>query len=246
MSATPRLILHRYAASHPCRAVQAALKYKGLEYELDDIVPGTRLDELQEHYGPGNTTLPGMLIGDDAVHTSVAIMRRLEELAPSPTLYPAPRADAVRAAEEWGDGELQDLGRRLPWGVLRFRPQAMGTFGGGGELDPAGIDGALGFTYRAWRYHRISAARLADDIAGLPALLDHVDALAGEGVIGGDEPNAADLQIASTLRVLSTIGDLDAIFAGRPALALAHRWFPKWHGHTPAGSFPASVMGLAT
>ena len=44
--------------------------------------------------------------------------------------------------------------------------------------------------------------RLAEDLAGLPAKLDHVDALADDGVIGGEQPTAADLQIGATLRVL--------------------------------------------
>jgi glutathione S-transferase len=242
MAATPRLVLHRYAASHPCQAVQAALKLKGLEYERDDVVPGTRLDELEGYYGKGNTTLPGMLIGDEPVHRSVAIMRRLEQLSPEPPLYPAERADAVRAAEEWGDGELQDLGRRLPWGVLRFRPQALGLLSGAGELDPAGIDAALDYTYRAWRYHRISAARLAEDIANLPALLDHADGFVAAGVIGAEEPTAADFQIGATIRVLSQVGDLEPLLRGRPVLGVADRWFRPPHGVVPAGSFPASVM----
>lgn len=242
MATMPRLVLHRYAASHPCHAVQAALKHKGLEYERDDVVPGTRLDELQGYYGEGNTTLPGMLIGDEPVHTSVAIMRRLEELSPDPPLYPPGRADEVRAAEEWGDGELQDLGRRLPWGVLRFRPQALGLLSGGDELDPAGIDAALEYTYRAWRYHRISTARLAEDIAGLPTLLDHADGLVADGVIGADEPTAADFQIGATIRVLTQVGDLAPLLAGRAVMDVADRWFRPPRGVVPAGSFPSSVM----
>jgi hypothetical protein len=34
----------------------------------------------------------------------------------------------VREAERWVDEELQDLGRRLPWGALHFRPEALGRF----------------------------------------------------------------------------------------------------------------------
>jgi glutathione S-transferase len=242
MPAAPRLVLHRYAASHPCQAVQAALKWKGLDYERDDIVPGTRLDELQGYYGEGNTTLPGMLIGDEPVHTSVAIMRRLEQLSPEPPLYPSERADEVRVAEEWGDGELQDVGRRLPWGVLRFRPQAVGLLGGTGELDPGGIDLALDITHRAWGYHRISAARLAEDIVNLPSLLDHADGLLVAGVIGADQPTAADFQIGATIRVLTQVGDLEPLLRGRPVLEVADRWFHPPRGVVPAGAFPSSVM----
>jgi glutathione S-transferase len=242
MPDAPRLVLHRYAMSHPCQAVQAALKFKGLEYERDDVVPGTRLDELQGYYGEGNTTLPGMLIDDEPVHTSVAIMRRLEELEPEPPLYPSDRAEAVREAEEWGDGELQDLGRRLNWGVLRFRPQALGLLGGGDELDPAGIDAALDYTYRAWRYHRVSTARLAEDIAGFPSLLDQADGFVASGAIGTDQPTAADFQIGATIRVLMQVGDLEPLLRGRPVLGVADRWFRPPRGVVPAGSFPASVM----
>ena len=40
------------------------------------------------------------------------------------------------------------------------------------------------------------------DLAALPGLLDQVDAYIADGVLGGDQPNAADLQIAPTIRLL--------------------------------------------
>jgi glutathione S-transferase len=182
--------------------------------------------------------VPGLLVDGEAVHGSVAILEKLEELVPEPTLYPAPIAEAVREAERWGDAELQDLGRRLPWGALHFRPEAAGTFGGAGALDPAGTDFAIRAARAAWRYHGISAARLAEDLAGLPGKLDHVDALAADGIVGGETPTAADLQIGATLRVLLTIGDLHPLLAGRPAERIARRWFPDYPGDVPAGAFP--------
>ena len=36
-----------------------------------------------------------------------------------------------------------------------------------------------------WKYHKITAQRLYDDLQGLPAKIDHVDALVADGVIGG-------------------------------------------------------------
>jgi glutathione S-transferase len=180
-----------------------------------------------------------LLVDGEPVHGSLAILDRLERLAPEPSLYPEPMADAVREAERWGDAELQDLGRRLPWGAIHFRPEAMGTFGGAGQLDPAGTDFAIRFARAMWKYHRISAERLAGDLAGLPAKLDHVDELAAEAVVGGPEPTAADLQIGATLRVLLTIGDLRPLIEGRPAEQIARRWFPDYAGDVPAGAFPA-------
>ncbi len=238
MSAQPELVLHGLAPSHPCMTAEAALRHKGLEYERVDFQPGPHIEEMAKIYGEGNTTVPGLLVGGEPVHGSRAILARLEELAPEPPLYPEPMADEVREAERWGDVELQDLGRRLPWGAMHFRPEAMGTFGGGAPLDPAGTDFAIKLTRGTWKYHKISAERLAEDLAGLPAKLDHVDDLAARGVIGGDEPNAADLQIGSTIRILLTLGDVRPLVEGRPGETIALRWFPDYAGDVPAGAFP--------
>jgi glutathione S-transferase len=218
---------------------EAALKLKGLSYERVDFQPGPHIEEMTKRYGEGNTTVPGLMVDDDPVHGSRAILDRLEQIAPEPPLFPAPNADAVREAERWGDEELQDLGRRLPFGAMHFRPESMGTFGGGGQLDPAGTDFAMKLVHRYWKYLGITAARLAEDLTGLPAKLDHVDGLAAEGVVGGDQPTAADLQVGATMRVLLCVGDLRPIMDGRPGETIARRWFPDYPGEIPAGAFPA-------
>jgi glutathione S-transferase len=217
---------------------EAALRLKGLEYEKVAL-PMPHTEEMERLYGAGNSTVPGLTIDEERVHGSLAILARLEQLAPDPPLYPEPIAEGVREAERWGDVELQDLGRRLPWGALHFRPEAMGTFGGAEPLDPAGTDFAIRVLRGMWKYHRISAERLADDLAGLPAKLDHIDALARDGIVGGHEPTAADFQIGATLRVLLTVGDLQPLLDGRPAEDVARRWFPDYAGEVPAGAFPA-------
>jgi glutathione S-transferase len=217
---------------------EAALRLKRLDYEKVTLsVP--HKEEMERLYGDGHTTVPGLMVDDEPVHGSRAILDRLERLVPDPPLYPEPIAGVVREAERWGDAELQDLGRRLPWGAIHFRPEAMGTFGGGGPLDPAGTDFAIRFGRSMWEYHNISAERLAGDLAGLPAKLDHVDELARDGIVGGEQPNAADLQIGSTLRVLLTVADLRPLMEGRPAEELARRLFPNYAGEVPAGAFPA-------
>jgi glutathione S-transferase len=232
------ITLHVLPPSHPCMTVEAALRRKGLEYEKVAL-PMPHTEEMERIYGAGNGTVPGMLIDGEPVHGSIPILERLEQVEPDPPLYPEPIATAVHEAERWGDDELQDLGRRLPWGALHFRPEAMGSFGGSGPLDPAGTDFAIRMLRGMWKYHRISAERLASDLAGLPAKLDHVDELAADGVLGGDEPNAADFQIGATLRVLLTVADLLPLLEDRPAAELARRWFPDYAGEVPAGAFPA-------
>jgi glutathione S-transferase len=106
-------------------------------------------------------------------------------------------------------------------------------------LDPAGTDFAIGLLRGAWKYHKITAQRLYDDLQGLPAKLDHADALVAEGVIGGEEPNAADLQIGATMEVLECVGDLKPLLAGRPGVEFARAWFQGRPGEIPAGAFPA-------
>jgi glutathione S-transferase len=232
----PELVLHVIPPSHPCLTAAAALRLKGLEHERVEFAPGAHVEQMQAIYGEGNHTVPGLLVDGEPVHGSRAILARLEELVPEPSLYPS---EEVREAERWGDEELQDLGRRMPWGALHFRPEAMGTFGGAGPLDGAGTDFAIRFVRGTWKYHGITAARLQEDLAGLPQKLAHVERLAADGVIGGERPNAADLQIGATLRVLLTVGDLRPLLQGGAGERIALRHFPEYQGDVPAGAFPA-------
>ncbi len=241
---TPTLVLHALPPSHPCMTVEAAIRLKGLPYERVDLpMSGEHPQRMAEIYGDGNTTVPGMLIDGEPVHGSRPILARLEELAPQPRLYPS---EEVREAERWGDEELQDLGRRLPWGALHFRPELLAAIGGGEPLDGPGTDYAIRFVRGAWKYHRITAERLAQDLAGLPAKLAHIEDLAQRGVIGGEAPNAADLQIGATVRVLLALGDLAPLLSGSAAerIALAH--FPDGAGRgIPAGAYPAGWVPAA-
>jgi glutathione S-transferase len=237
------LTLHALPPSHPCMTVAAALELKGLEYERIDLAPGPHTEEMARIYGEGRTTVPGLTIDGRPVHGSRAILAELEVLEPEPALYPEPIADRVREAERWGDEELQDLGRRLPWGALWFRPEAMGTYGGGPPLEAEALDYVISALPKWWAYHRISASRLADDLAGLPAKLERVDALAAEGIVDGERATAADLQIGATLRVLVTVGDLKPLIDGRPCERIARRWFADYPGEIPAGAYPAGWVG---
>jgi glutathione S-transferase len=232
----PELVLHVLPPSHPCMTASAALRLKGLEYERVEFVPGQHVEPMQEIYGEGNYTVPGMLVDGEPVHGSRAILERLEALVSEPVLYPS---EEVREAERWGDEEFQDLGRRMPWGALYFRPEAMGTFAGGEPLDGPGTDFAIRFVRGTWKYHKITAERLHEDLAGLPEKLAHVERLAADGVIGGEQPNAADLQIGATLRMLLNLGDLRPLLQGSAGERIARDLFAEYPGEIPAGAFPA-------
>ncbi|EHN08915.1 Glutathione S-transferase zeta class [Patulibacter medicamentivorans] len=238
----PQLTLHALPPSHPCLTVEAALRLKGLEFERIDLsmTARDRPEQVAAIYGEGRHTVPGLLIDGEPVHGSRAILARIEALAPDVApLFPEPIADAVREAERWGDDELQDLGRRLPWGALHFRPEALNSLVGGAPLDPAGTDFAIKFAHVAWKYHGITAVRLHEDLAGLPAKIERIERFAQEGTIGGEQPNAADLQIGATIRILLAVGDLRPLLAGTTAEAIATRFLPPATGEIPAGAYPA-------
>ncbi|CAN5643095.1 hypothetical protein BH10ACT11_BH10ACT11_07110 [soil metagenome] len=245
MSDQPEITVHVLPPSHPCATVRAALEHKGLTYDWVEMDMTGHNEGMEKIYGEGQKTVPGAVIDGEAVHGSVAILRRLEELQAPPPLYPETNGDSVREAEEWGAGGLQDLGRRLPWGALHFRPEAFGILGGAGLLDPAGTDYAIRFIRAGWKYHGISAVQLASDLAGLPEKLAHIDSLVSDGVLGGEEPNAADLQIGATIRVLQSVGDLGPLLEGTAAAGISERFFRQRDSKIPAGAFPAGWVPSA-
>jgi glutathione S-transferase len=239
-AAQPEIVLHVLPPSHPCHAAEAALALKGLRFERVELPIGKHVEEMPKIYGEGRTTVPGMTVDGEPVHGSNAIFERLEQLAPEPPLYPAQLGDKVAEAARWGDEELQDLGRRLPWGALHFRPEMLSIVAGSAEpLDPAGTDYAMRFVRASWKYHAITAVRLAEDLAGLPAKLDAVDAFLADGALGDELPTAAGLQIGSTLRVMALVGDVRPLITARPSWEATQRWFDALPGEIPAGAFPA-------
>ena len=213
-------------ACTPCRprtpaTAEAALRLKGLAYERVDFAPGEHTAQMAESTARATPRCPGPLVDGEPVHGSGAIIERLEALDPEPALYPESIAVAVREAERWGDEELQDLGRRLPWGALHFRPEAMGTFGGAGPLDPAGTDFAIRFVRASWKYHR-DHRRPARRGPRRPARQARPRRRARRGGHHRRRgPNAADLQIGATLRVLPTVGDLRPLIEGRAGERIA-------------------------
>jgi glutathione S-transferase len=95
------------------------------------------------------------------------------------------------------------------------------------------------------RMNQATDATLQADLQALPEMLDRIDAWIADGVLGGDRPNAADLQIAPTILLMSTLADVRPLIAGRPAEAFARKWFDPFPGEIPAGTFPAAWLPAA-
>lgn len=233
--------LYVVPASHPCVAVMKALELKGLAYERVDYMFGISNPFQLARFG--KRTVPGLVAGAEKVAGSRAIMRLLDRLAPEPSL----RTDdpAVAAAEEWGDLTLQEHTRWIALTAVSLAPDAFPSFTEGyrvPSLSGWSLRGLKPFVELEGRLLGHTPARIREDyLPALPADLDHVDALIADGVIGGDEPNAADLQILSSVRLLLNLGDLEPDLAGRPCGRLARELFPDYPGHVPAGTFESPL-----
>jgi glutathione S-transferase len=95
------------------------------------------------------------------------------------------------------------------------------------------------------RMNDVTDATVRADLAELPLHLDHIDELIAAGTLDGDQPNAADLQIAPSLGLLWALEDVRPLLAGRPAEAFAFRWFPRLKASVPAGGLPVEAAAQA-
>jgi glutathione S-transferase len=188
----------------------------------------------------GVPIVPVMRFGRQNVPGSTAIMHRLDELAPDPPLYPDPR---VEAAEQWIVDELQPIARRAaPYAAVNHNASSHTFFEQSRLPMPAPVIraitpvvGRLGMVRQRSGEQAVTA-----DLRALPALLERLDGLVDDGVIGGDTPNAADLQVGSNLGLLLGLADLEPVIRAQPRVAaIADRWFPDYPGRVPAGVLPA-------
>jgi glutathione S-transferase len=243
--ATGTPTLYVLPGSHPCAAVEVALGLKGVDYRRVDLLPMSQMLIGPLRYG-GNT-VPGMRLDGERLVGSRAIMRRLDTLVPEPPLLPAPDEPTyagVLEAERWGDDVFQSVPRRLIDVAFLRRPAAMLSYAGEAKLPlPVGLmRPAVPLTARLMAIKNKARDEVArEDLAALPAQLDRVDGWIAEGLLGDEQPNAADLQIGSTVRLLMSIGDVAPLIAQRPAARLT-RYFPAMVGEVPSGVLPAEWL----
>jgi glutathione S-transferase len=242
--------LYAIPGSHPVAAVERALQMKGIPYERVDLLPG--LAPLVQKATFGRRTVPGLRIGKHSrVVGSRLIMRTLDSLVPEPPLFPHdPEARAlVEEAEEWGDTVLQDEVRPIILTGIAAKPSSVPSFLEGARipLPPALAAVTAPPMFRAEiRLLGFPPARVRELIECLPSRLDHVDTLIAEEVIGDPEsPNAADLQIGSSIALLARFDDVLPLLEGRPCKALADRLFPDFPGHVPSGALDIPVPAPA-
>jgi glutathione S-transferase len=237
--------LYAVPASHPCAAVERALQLKDLEYRRVDLPPVAHKAVQQALFGGG--TVPGLTLDGRRILGSRPIMRALDERAPEPRLVPEDRhaRKPIELAEGWGDEVLQPLVRRVLWLALGRAPAAMPAYSDGSNLRIPAPVARLSAPLIARAEQRINAASDASvraDLANLGHHLARVERWMEHDVIGGERPNAADLQIGAGLRLLLTLEDVARAVGSREAVNLARRWFPDYPGRVPAGVLPSDWL----
>jgi glutathione S-transferase len=242
-----RTTLYALPGSHPCAAVEAALQLKGVDYRRVDMVPLQHLLAGPLLYG--GITVPGIRHDGERLLGSRRIMRRLDELAPQPPLLPEDLDERAKVLEleRWGEEVLQVIPRQTIYAAFIRDPPTMESYAANARLRLLQLPSfvlrpLLTVTARLMALrNRVSDRVVEASLAALPAHLERIDASIAIGLLGGPTPNAADLQIGSSIRLLNTIEDLRPLLADHPATTLM-RYFPPQPGSVPAGTLPASWL----
>lgn len=212
------------------------LEYKGIPAKRVDL-PNVLCRPVVRAMGFPGPTVPAVKLDGRRVQTSMALARALDDLRPDPPLFPSdPELRAkVEEAERWGDEVLQMIARRISFSrPVRRRRDDLLTFFEGPLL---GIPPQLVMKTAApilaanARLRGVDDEAVRADLAALPAALDHIDALIADGVIGTDLRNAADFQIAVSVRLLLAYEDIRPVLEGRPAARHAREMVPYYPGH---------------
>jgi glutathione S-transferase len=210
------------------------LEHKGIDYKRVDLIAALH-KPLVRARGFDAATVPALKIDGRRVQGTREISHALDEIHPQPPLFPADpgRRAAVEEAERWGDEVLQPVVRRLTWwGVKRDRSGAKGFLEGAKLGIPVGLAArtARPIIWMSARLNKADDEAVQGDLATLPGMLDKVDGWIAEGILDGDELNAADFQIAASVRLLMCFDDLRPTIEGRPAGAFAMRVCPDFPG----------------
>ncbi len=246
--ATVEARLYVIPGSHPSMAARLMLEAKGIPYKRTDLMPVVSKGALRGLGFPRNT-VPAMKIDGRKIQGTGEIARELDRLRPEPPLVPTDpeRRAAVEEAERFGDIDLQEPVRAILWWALHKDKAPLRSYSDGAKLGiPIGLalKTAAPIVALSARFNEASDENVRRGLAALPAMLQRVDDWIAAGVIGGEQPNVGDFQIATSLRLAITLDDLRPAIESRPAGQLALRLVPTYPGRTPAVLPPAWLQPL--
>jgi glutathione S-transferase len=240
-----RVQLYNFTASNPGHTARLMLKHKGIEAKTVALLPGLHPVMLWT-LGFRRGTVPAIKLDGRRIEGSIEIGRELERLVPEPSLFPADpdKRRAVEEAEAWGESELQNVPRRIARWVLARDNKARTRMAKDIGVPLPALAAALNWPVARALANRAHAdeAHVRQALLELGATLDRVDRYIAEGTIGGEQPNAADFQIAPSVRILVAMADLAPLLAGRPCEAHARRFVPRYPEAPPL--LPAEMLTL--
>jgi glutathione S-transferase len=234
MRVSRKVKLYGFTGSNSVYTGRLLLEHKGIEYDFVKLPPAAHAMILLARGFP-TTGAPALRIDGRRVQGTRWIARALDELYPDKPLFPADpvRRRAVQHAERWGE-ELQNATRRIFYCAGRRDMAAfMSVLGSGrGPVKRSTIRMFAPVIMRlATGVHRATDEAGREDIELLPERLDQIDAWIAEGLLDGEELNAADFQVAVNVSAMLLSEDLKPYIEGRPAAALARRVAPDYVGH---------------
>jgi glutathione S-transferase len=232
--------LYAIPGSHPAYAAELMLRRKGIAYERTDLPQWLHRGMLRLLRFRGGT-VPALVLDDGGrVQTTRRIARALDGVRPDPPLVPVERRAEIEAVEAWADGEFQQLARRMTYWALVRDGSAVDSYLEGANLilpRPLVMPAAPLIIRILARDHDSSDAAIRQDLADLPRMLDRIDGWIADGLLGGEPPNVADFQVATTLALLRSHDALRRAIDARPAGELAQRIAPDYPGRTTV-AFP--------
>jgi glutathione S-transferase len=229
--------LYTIPGSHPGVAVQLMLKHKGIPFKRTDLFPVISRVIVRGLRFPG-PTVPAIKIDGRRVQGSREIARELDRLRPEPALFPADpeKRAAVEEAERFGDEQLQHPIRQTIWWAFKQNKAPLRSYSEGARLGiPIGlaVRTAAPIIALEKRINEASDENVRADLDAFGGLLQRVDDMIAAGTLDGEELNAADFQIAPSIRLAMTLQDLRPLIEPRPAGRLARRVQPEIAGDFP-------------
>ena len=232
-----RATLYVIPGSHPALTARLMLELKGVDYKRRDLIPVVSKGVLRAA-GFQGVTVPAIRLNGERIQGSREISQALDRLIPEPPLFPAdPEARKnVEGAERWGDETLQAPARRILWNALKRDHGPLESFSQGARLGvpiKLAMATAAPIVAMSARFNEATDDNVKADLAALPGYLDKIDAWIAAGVLGAESPNAADLQISTSVRLMMSLDDVRPFIADRPAGQLATRVVKDYPGRVP-------------
>ena len=240
-----KVTLYTLPGSHPGVSAMLMLKHKGIDFKRRDLV-AVLSKVILRVLGFPRTTVPAMNVDGVKTQETRQISRELDRLQPEPPLFPADAEQraAVEEAERWGDEQLQHPVRQIILWSITKQKSAIRSYLAGARLGiPIGLAAPTAplVVATSARMNGAIDENVRDDVAAFGDLLQHVDDLIAAGTINGAELNAADFQIAPSIRLAMTLQDLRPLIESRPAGEFAKRVQPEIAGDCPP-ALPAAWL----